>query len=252
MKMRLNGLIFSLLITTASCASDDVVVIPAGVFIMGSNDSAARNEKPEHMVYLDKYEIDRYEVTVEKYVRCVQGNKCQPIGGRDIIFFEKTEPVRQVSWYDAETYCGWRGMRLPTEAEWEKAARGTDGRVNPWGNRKYREGDAALMSTGLVAVGTVPNDKSQYGVSDMAGNVSEWVNDWYSREYYQNSPNRNPGGPKAGDQFWTPGKPTRVVRGGNFRIYPEEQSSFFSTLRWPLAPEVAQPTVGFRCAKSSK
>lgn len=242
-----------LLMVTIGCAAEDSVLIPAGSFIMGSNSrDASANEKPAHQVFLDAYRIDLYEVSVASYFQCVRAGKCKFVGGSHRKYFEPQEPIRRVSWYDAVEFCAWKNMRLPTEAEWEKAARGPKNYINPWGNRDFKKGDAALMDTGLLKVGQQTNDKSDYGVYDMAGNVSEWVSDWYSKEYYRHSPQKNPAGPESGDSSWKPDEPTRIVRGSNFRIYPVEQASFYATSRWPLPPESAQLVVGFRCARSSK
>jgi len=239
--------------TIGYAAEERLALIPASSFTMGSNgNDVSVNEKPAHQVYLDAYEIDRFEVSVADYFRCVSAGKCRSIDGSYSKYFEPQEPIRRVSWYDAAAYCIWKNMRLPTEAEWEKAARGPKNYINPWGNRDFQKGDAALMDTGLLKVGQLSNDKSGYGVYDMAGNVSEWVGDWYSKGYYRHSIPRNPTGPKSGDSFWSPKEPTRVVRGSNFRVYPTEQKSSYATSRWPLPPDSVQPTVGFRCARSAK
>ena len=241
-------------VATIGCAAEEKpVLVPASSFTMGSNNKdASVNEKPAHELYIDAFEIDQFEVSVESYYRCVRAGKCKSVDGPHRKYFEPREPIRRVSWHDAAAYCAWKNMRLPTEAEWEKAARGPKNYINPWGNRDFQKGDAALMDTGLLKIGQQSNDMSGYGVYDMAGNVSEWVSDWYSKEYYRHSTQRNPAGPKSGDNFWKPLEPTRVVIGSNFRVYPAEQKSFYATSRWPLPPESAQSTVGFRCARSVK
>ncbi len=193
----------------------EMVLVPAGEFTMGSN-SGDDDEKPPHLVYLDAFWIDKYEVTNAFYKKCVDAGKCQrpnPTGSSTRnAYYGNTQfdnyPVIYVAWADAKTYCEWAGKRLPTEAEWEKAARGTDGRTYPWGNdwdaKKLNSGEGGAGDT--VAVGSYPAGASPYGVMDMAGNVWEWVADWYDASYYSKSPVRNPTGPSSGQ--------TRGVRGG--------------------------------------
>jgi eukaryotic-like serine/threonine-protein kinase len=192
-----------------------MILIPAGDFKMGNN-QGKQSEKPEHTVYLDSYWIDRIEVTNAMYQKCVEAGKCsEPYGvSSDTIedYYNNTQyadyPVVWVNWVQAEAYCKWAGRRLPTEAEWEKAARGTDGRSYPWGNepvdktRVLINGRMVTMSAG----GSFPAGASPYGVMDMAGNANEWVADWYSPEYYKESPEKYPLGPRSGEE--------KVLRGG--------------------------------------
>jgi len=182
--------------------------IPAGEFIMGSN-TDQKDEAPRHNVSLDTYYIGKYEVTVSQFL------KFRAATGRTMPeqpeWNNKNElPVVNVKWEDAKAYCDWAGLRLPTEAEWEKAARGTDGRKYPWGN----EGSIYLLNTGnpehpqkgwnkdgyqdTAPVGSFPEGASPYGALDMAGNVKEWCNDWYDENYYASSPRSNPQGPATG------------------------------------------------------
>jgi formylglycine-generating enzyme required for sulfatase activity len=221
-----------------------MILIPAGEFIMGTNDSDVSWTGPEHRVYLDAYKIDKHEVTVEEYLQCVKAKKCSPIGS-DIQYFKSKEPIREVSWFDADNYCKWAGKRLPTEAEWEKAARGPKGYVNPWGNREMKKGDAAIGGVGEFAnVCSYKNDRSEYGVYDMAGNVEEWVADWFSDDYYKHSPYKNPKGPLKGEG--------RTVRGGSFlaNIKGAEGISFFSTTRYGVPSNAGPGNLGFRCVRT--
>ncbi len=197
----------------------EMVYVPAGEFRMGSvaNEQAGDDEKPQHTVVLDAFWIDRHEVTNAQYSQCVATENCRAPDERasttrgayyGIAEFDNY-PVITVSWDDAYTYCEWAGKRLPTEAEWEKAARRTDGRVYPWGN----EFDQSRLNSSEVSgdtseVGAYPNGASPYGAFDMAGNVWEWVADWYDANYYANSPRVNPQGPTLGER--------RTRRGGSW------------------------------------
>jgi formylglycine-generating enzyme required for sulfatase activity len=194
-----------------------MILIPAGEFKMGDN-NGKESEKPEHRVYLDSYWIDRIEVTNAMYQQCVSAGKCkEPYGfSSDDIkdYYNNSEyadyPVVWVNWVQANAYCKWAGRRLPTEAEWEKAARGTDGRPYPWGSEQVDKtrvlinGRAAPMSKG----GSFPAGASPYGVMDMSGNANEWVADWYSPNYYKSSPEKYPLGPRDGEE--------KILRGGAF------------------------------------
>jgi len=194
-----------------------MVYVPAGEFLMGSSeadDQARDDEKPQHTVYLDGYWIDRTEVTNAQYHKCVEAGHCREAMCQiDDNLNAPDQPVACVDWDDAQEYAAWAGGRLPTEAEWEKAARGTDGRIYPWGNSapncdKGNYGDC--LGHYPAVVGSYPLGASPYGALDMAGNVWEWVADWYEEGYYDRSPARNPQGPD--------GQIFRVLRGGGSQL----------------------------------
>jgi formylglycine-generating enzyme required for sulfatase activity len=247
--------------TTRVSPSDGMVLVymPAGEFLMGSTEAEIAqavkkypasffgNEQPKHTVYLDAYWIDRTVVTNAQYARCVKAGQCPSPQAtrshkRDHYYGNvryANYPVIYVTWSNAENYCGWAGRRLPTEAEWEKAARGTDGRIYPWGNQAP---DTTLANfdenvNDTTEVGKYPAGASPYGVLDMAGNVWQWVADWYDENYYQNSPGRNPTGPASGS--------LRVMRGGAFYF---DSSAERSAGRLGNGPDVTWDPNGFRCA----
>ncbi|MCZ6540537.1 MAG: SUMF1/EgtB/PvdO family nonheme iron enzyme, partial [Nitrospinae bacterium] len=244
----------------------DRVEIPAGRFRMGLSFKEVtrmlemctrvdktcsrwwfKDELPSRFVYLDRYWIDVYEVTNANYLEfvnatghrpalddtcttdaCRQGNLWE---GKSFLKKISNQPVTQVNWYDAAAYCKWRGKRLPTEAEWEKAARGPAGNLYPWGNKPppgkatYRRKWRGVVT--MTDVGSYPGGASIYGVHDLAGNAWEWVADWYDRNYYKKKANYNPKGPKTG-KF-------KVVRGGSWVNYADTLHSAFR--RWSR-PEV--------------
>lgn len=180
-----------------------MVLVPAGEFVMGSN-SGCYDERPAHKVDLDTFLIDKHEVTNAQFERFVKSAGYHPQGPWRRGFGPGAAncPVRFVTWYDAGAYARWAGRRLPTEAQWEKAASGGQGLTYPWGaewkNGVSRAG--ADVEAGPVPVGSFPGGASRYGCLDMAGNVWEWVADWYDRYYYESSPatTRNPAGPPDG------------------------------------------------------
>ncbi len=242
----------------ATHSSEDMVFIPAGKFQMGSRKSllelrphdlfntdrhALGPENPAHEVYLDAFFIDIFEVTNKKYEKYVDNTGAKkPRGWKKSAFNGDRQPVVGVSWKEAATYCKWRGKRLPTEAEWEKAGRGKRPIKYPWGNSppdseklNYNE---EKMKT--AAVGSYKKGKSDYEIHDLAGNVSEWVHDWHSPEYYLFAPKKNPRGPEKGQY--------KIIRGGNWRNQADDVSL---TYRNATAPNVRNDTVGFRCAKNA-
>ena len=218
------------------------VYVPAGAFTMGSNENYDE-EQPVHEVYLDGYWMDKFEITNAQYAKCVSAGECtNPSNTR---YYENSQyvnhPVVYVSWHNANDYCTWAGRRLPSEAEWEKAARGTDGRVYPWGNESP---SASLLNYnsnkgGTTEVGSYPSGASPYGALDMAGNVWEWVTDWYGEDYYSKSPAENPTGPSSGDR--------RVLRGGSWDV--NDRSVRSASRSWG-SPVNSIYNVGFRCASS--
>lgn len=216
----------------------EMVFIPAGSFIMGSNHSKEEDANPSHLVYLEAFWIDRYEVTNEQYRKCVLAKACSEPDDlssyNDPLF--ANHPVVYVSWHDARDYCQWMGKRLPSEAEWEKAARGDQGSIYPWGNEPRVEClNAGRRSMGTTSVGAFPCNASPYGAMDMAGNVWEWVEDWY--EPYPNSH-------YATELF---GQKVKVVRGGSWNHPLEDARSYHRDFAHPSRALVV---VGFRCAAS--
>lgn len=220
-----------------------LVFIPGGEFLMGSQESdpdADVDEIPQHAVYLDAYWIDRTEVTNDMYRRCVESGACtEPAHSRRYVIAEYgAHPILGVSWDQAVAYCTWAGRRLPTEAEWEKAARGTDGRLYPWGNEPP---DSDLLNfdhnvDDTIEVGSYPAGASPYGVLDMAGNVWEWVSDGFDENYYADSPYENP---RGGDSV-----NRRVLKGGSWSTQAHNVRA--SNRFWGFPGR--NDTDGFRCA----
>jgi len=226
----------SLVPGTTSHDCGETVLIPAGTFLMGILRPYPNDEGPQHDVYLQAYRIDRCEVTNAEYRQCVVAGACsEPADLRpyaDPGFAD--HPVVFVTWYNARDYCRWRGKRLPTEAEWEKAARGDDGRSFPWGNVLLRDRlNADNRFGGTTRVGSFPSGASPYGALDMAGNVWEWVDDWF--EPY-------PGSTFRSDLF---GQKYKVVRGGSWNHPAEDARTFHRDVAHPAR---AIRVVGFRCA----
>jgi len=248
---------------------------------MGCNeavdDKCDDDEKPYHRVYFDAYHIDKHEVTADQYYQCVKGRGCsadnltkkKKTGKEELSESihcnwrkpgKENYPMNCVDWSQAQAYCGWAGKRLPTEAEWEKAARGTDGRKFGWGNewppppgsgniadetakKKFPEWeiidgyDDGYATTSPVC--TYTNERNPYGLCDMAGNVSEWVKDWYKKEYYGESPSRNPQSPSAGK--WNIYRGQSAYTSKNPDVYHRRKNY----------PQYRETSLGFRCVRNN-
>ena len=268
-----------ILAKSSSAKSDTLfmVRIPKGTFKMGSSfienkkhtkecrkyDKSCElwwfsDEFPDQLIFLDSFWIDVYEVTNDKYLefviatghRLALDETCETAKCREGNLWEgfsfpariKRQPVTQVSWQDANAYCRWQGKRLPSEAEWEKAARGPSGNVYPWGSRSPKNratyGRKWRGIFTMTDAGTYSQGVSLYGVFDMAGNVWEWVDDWYDLKYYQWRRKKNPRGPGEGE--------FKIVRGGSWVNHADTLRSSFR--RWS-EPEVRYNDTGFRCAR---
>ena len=244
-------------ITSRKKDSAEMVNVPGGTFQMGSREEdpdAFGFEFPEHPVTLDAYRIDKHEVTNARYERCVADGVCgEPSFAIAPVviapaFKGENQSIGDVfegiigTWEDADTYCQWAGARLPTEVEWEYAARGPDRHIYPWGNDPP---DAKLLNFSgnmghTTDVGSYPGGASWVGALDMAGNVWEWVSDWYAADYYAASPTENPTGPDTGDR--------KLLRGGSWYDYYRVTRT---AARYWLKPDTRDSWLGFRCADGS-
>ncbi len=224
----------------------EMILVPAGEFIMGSDPEDEKrgievgiDELPQRKVYLPAFYIDKYEATNGLYKKFVHeaGNKA-PFDWKDGFYpeGEKDFPVAHIDWHDADAYCKWAGKRLPTEAEWEKAARGVDGRIYPWGDAyDMKKANTKDWDRERVSAGSFPGGASPYGALDMAGNVWEWTADWY--EGY-------PGSALERSDF---GRTYKVLRGGGWNARGELVRS---NERYPYRPEQSyQCFIGVRCVK---
>jgi formylglycine-generating enzyme required for sulfatase activity len=245
-----------------------MVFVPAGDFQMGCdtgnpNETCYSDEGPLHTVYLDAYAIDKYEVTNAQFAEFLNAEGNQAEGGAtwldaadsDVRIHEaggvwwadaghEDHPVVEVTWYGARAYCQWEGKRLPSEAEWAKAARGgSDTRVYPWGNEEpdcsrlnYLDLAEGYCVHDTTPAGSYPAGASPYGALDMAGNVWEWVSDWYAEDYYETSPGSNPSGPESGS--------LKALRGGGWNFTWQ----FVRVAnRYGYGPHYSRHYFGFRC-----
>ena len=229
-----------------------MVLVPEGKFWMGSPDGEGdESEHPHHPVMLEAFYMDKFEVTVSKYAEFLRAkSRSEPMYWDQVDSGKhRNLPVVGVDWQDADAYCQWAGKRLPTEAEWEKAARGTDRRMYPWGNEQPtarlanfgKEYTINVYDERLAPSDSYEMGKSPYGFHHMAGNVWEWVADWYDEHYYSKSPARNPTGPSSGEY--------RVLRGGSWL---NEPVNVRSADRYRLTPSLRLVYIGFRCAQDIK
>lgn len=244
----LSGIMILVFWSTAPAAEPaDMVLIPQGEFTMGSK---AHSDENPHQVVLDAYAIDTYEVSNADYGAFMNATQhAAPAYWDDPRLNKPEQPVVGVNWYDANAYCAWAGKRLPTEAEWEHAAKGPHDAHFPWGHTidptKANYGQHVGKTT---PVDSYPEGVSAFGVYNMAGNVFEWVSDWYSPTYFQVSPALNPQGPSSGLNYAKQG-PVKVLKGGSW-LAP--QTSLHTSHRFWNQPENNSYGVGlgFRCARS--
>ncbi len=262
----------------------DMILVPSGTFIMGATRIAqeeflrfgwspqwiqrvmplVKSSGPAHEIFLDSFYIYQHEVTNRQYKAFVDATGHSPPRSRSV-FSDADQPVVGVSWYDAQAFCEWAGARLPTEAEWEKAARGSEGFAYPWGNRwdanklqsadriakrplinfslwsAWQQSSDRMPEAKSAKVGSFSAGASPYGVMDMAGNVWEWVADWYAPHYYVESPKRNPQGPSSGER--------RVLRGGAWDVPKAVTYTWYRETFMP--PSGKSGVTGFRCAIST-
>jgi len=234
---------------------EEMALIPAGAFEMGRSQTTdddttgmrpliLRDDRPVHEVMLDSFYMDRNEVTHADYSRFVEA-----VGHRTPYHWidgkmpaaQAKQPIYNVDWSDAKAYCGWQGKRLPTEAEWERAARGgLEGATYPWGDEKASPQRARYSTpAGPGPVGKYP--PNDFGLHDMSGGVAEWCSDWFHRTYYERSPPENPQGPDEGQY--------RIIRGGSWSSGPARITVFFRN--W-VRPNQRTPNLGFRCVKDAQ
>jgi formylglycine-generating enzyme required for sulfatase activity len=223
-----------------------LLYVPAGKFQMGSDIAVSTMMKPMHAVYLDAFWIDRTLVTNDMYAKCTDSGSCKAPSDYSSAtrksYYGNSQfgdyPVVYVNWNQAVAYCKWADRKLPTEAQWEKAARSTDARNYPWGEGINQQ-NADYNGIDTIKVGSFPAGISPYGAQDMAGNVWEWVADWYDPYYYVHSPEQNPPGPLYGIK--------RVIRGG---WWFGSQVNLQTWFRGWASPDAASNTYGFRCSIS--
>jgi eukaryotic-like serine/threonine-protein kinase len=218
----------------------EMIYIPAGEFLMGS-DTGDPNQRPLRTVYLDAYWIDQTEVTNRHFNICIIDGGCRSLGPNTYLEDDSrgSHPVVYVTLDDAFDFCHWAGKTLPTEAQWEKAARGEDGRVYPWGDSAPNPNRLNYYDHigSTTPVGSYPSGASPFGVLDMAGNVWEWTSDWYDAKYYQRAPSVNPPGPDIGARH--------VKRGGSW--FTLADSAVTTTFRKHTGSTNRDYNIGFRC-----
>lgn len=238
----------------AASAPDNMALVPGGVYSLGAPDSdyyASEEAKPLHRITLDPYYIDKYEVTVRAYSACVEAGVCaEPtsISSQTRKKYYSAEygsfPVVNVTWQDADNYCRFVGKRLPTEAEWERAAMGLDGyRRYPWGDlppRPYQANTTKVPGDTEIGNG-YPAGNSPFKVANMIDNVAEWVADWYDPAFYSSGVSENPSGPEEGTE--------KVIRGGSFG---SDLTAEHLTNRYHEDPTTSSPMIGFRCAMDAE
>jgi formylglycine-generating enzyme required for sulfatase activity len=219
-----------------------MVKVSSGSYKMGET-NGNNDEFPVHEIQLAGYSIDRTEVTNGDYSRCVKAGVCTKSAvADDPAWSGSNQPVVAITWYSAAKYCKWVGKRLPTEAEWEVAARGRKSSRYPWGNTFDKSKINSRHEDGVeksAPVGRFSGDRSEFGVQDMGGNVSEWVADWYDGKYYPSSPKSNPKGPSSSTGM-------RSVRGGS---WSDNDYRSRSSARLAMDPHSTKTSIGFRCAK---
>ncbi|GJL51742.1 MAG: hypothetical protein NPIRA01_29690 [Nitrospirales bacterium] len=228
---------------------DHMVKIPAGEFIRGTNNGGF-NERPENRVHVDTYWIDKFEITNHQYLEFVESTGHRKPGPPSRYAKNMTnlrgpnQPVTYVSWADAKAYCEWKGKRLPTETEWEKAMRGTDGRTWPWGDELGKDlanlGGAQDGFEFTAPVGSFPQDQSVFGVFDGAGNLMEWTENWYVEQLYAKS---------VESDSSTVSRTYKTLRGGG---YTNRGVDLRITSRMFMVPDFRDETIGFRCVSSSE
>jgi formylglycine-generating enzyme required for sulfatase activity len=245
------------MVSESTPRAPDLVTVPAGEFAMGcrrSDDARCdRDELPHHKVRLSEFEIDRLEVDVARYAACVRAGRCSVEGVTEgeLCNWSRSDrldhPMNCVDWHQARAYCAWAGMRLPTEAEWERAARGKDRRIYPWGDEApscklavMDDGGDGCGRDSTWPTGSRPAGASPYGALDLAGNVWEWVADRYDPRYYEQSPRRDPLGPDGGVE--------RSVRGGSW--LSNDVADLRASERHGSPASYRSYNLGFRCARA--
>ncbi len=222
------------------------VSVPAGSFIMGANDGKGSPNSPQHLVDLDAFWIDQIEVTNHMYWLCLQKNSCTPPAPENRFFINplfSSYPIVYITWDQALQYCNWAGRDLPTEAQWEKSARGTTGEIYPWGSDTPTNGFGNFDNKvgTIISATTYAAGASPYGALNMVSNVREWVKDKYNPTYYQRSPLINPNGSQQGSM--------RSLRGGSFLDTVDRLTTFFRFAHEPSSPGINR---GFRCVSNER